>query len=233
MTFGEKAIEFYSQLDYSGSLPSGIRIMNPFRDNPSVGNVIRHFYNKFFNDNLPRYIILGINPGRFGAGVTGLQFTDTKRLNEKCGIAFNEFQTHESSSAFVYDVIEAYGGVHSFYRKFYIGAVSPLGFTTVSKKGKMVNFNYYDSNLLTHAISGFILENLKKQLAFGIERDFCFCLGTGKNKVFLSRLNDKHRFFKKIIALEHPRYIMQYRTRVKHEYIDRYLSVLNLAKTTN
>ena len=56
--------------------------------------------------------------------------------------------------------------------------------------------------------------------------DTCFCFGTGKNEKFLLALNDKYRFFGKIIALEHPRFIMQYRSKRKQEYIDKYLQAL-------
>jgi hypothetical protein len=52
----------------------------------------------------------------------------------------------------------------------------------------------------------------------------CFCFGTGKNERFLRKLNDEHGFFKKIIALEHPRFIMQYKAMSKQVYIDKYLA---------
>jgi len=49
--------------------------MNPFRENPEALIVSGKFYKKYYNDNNPRFLILGINPGRFGAGVTGIPFT--------------------------------------------------------------------------------------------------------------------------------------------------------------
>jgi len=30
-------------------------------------------------------------------------------------------------------------------------------------------------------------------------------------------------FFKKIVALEHPRFIMQYKAKLKQQYIDKYI----------
>ena len=62
-------------------------------------------------------MILGINPGRHGSGVTGIAFTDTKRLNNDCGISFDEYVTHETSSVFVYEMIKAFGGPEKFYQK--------------------------------------------------------------------------------------------------------------------
>jgi hypothetical protein len=38
------------------------------------------FYQKYYADNKKRSLIIGINPGRFGAGVTGIPFTDPIRL---------------------------------------------------------------------------------------------------------------------------------------------------------
>jgi hypothetical protein len=225
MTLGEKLIRFNSRLDFTGILPPGILVMNPFRDNPGVNHVSSVFYKKYFSDNNPRHLILGINPGRFGAGTTGIPFTDTKRLNEDCGIAFSDFKTHEPSSAFIYEMIDAYGGVIPFYNRFLISAICPLGFTKPGKNAA-VNFNYYDSKELTEAVTPFILDSLEKQLSFGIDPSVCFCLGTGKNESFLRKLNEKHRFFGQIIALEHPRFIMQYRARRKKEFIWKYVSSL-------
>jgi hypothetical protein len=61
--FDEKVISFFNELEYRGSLPPGIAIMNPFRDNPAIMPVITRFYHKFYNDNKSRHLIMGINPG--------------------------------------------------------------------------------------------------------------------------------------------------------------------------
>jgi hypothetical protein len=226
MTFAERVIEFNSKLEFKEPLPQGIRIMNPFRENPVVDQLATEFYTKFFSDDKPRRLILGINPGRFGAGSTGLSFTDTKRLNENCGISFTRFRTHEPSSAFIYEMIDAFGGVKEFYGKYFLSAICPLGFTKEGKNNKPVNFNYYDTRELEQVAYPFILETLKKQIGFGIDTSVCFCLGTGKNEVFLRKLNNEHHFFGKIVALEHPRYIMQYKSKSKEQYIAKYVELL-------
>lgn len=226
MTFGEKVIAFNRGLEFTGTLPAGIEIMNPFKGDSAATTISEQFYTKYYCDTDARTLILGINPGRFGAGVTGIPFTDTIGLNKKCGIPFDAFHTHEQSSVFMYDMIGAFGGVREFYKKFFVSAICPLGFTTHSRKGNVVNYNYYDSKALMHAVSEFIVENLRKQINFGTDTSVCFCLGTGKNEDFLLRLNEKYNFFKTIIALEHPRYIMQYKVKLKEFYINKYLSVL-------
>jgi hypothetical protein len=229
MTFAERIITFYKEVDYSGSLPEGISIMNPFKENSRILPVITEFYKKYYNDNNQRHLILGINPGRHGAGVTGIPFTDTKRLAEHCGLSIPGLQTFETSSVFVYEMIEATGGAEKFYGSFYISSVSPLGFVSKGKNGNEVNYNYYDSKRLTDAVYDFMVASMEMQLGFGIKRDVCFCLGTGKNFKFIQELNNKKKYFSKIIPLEHPRYIMQYKSKDKHLYIKKYIEELTSA----
>jgi hypothetical protein len=222
--FAEKVIGFYSTLEFEGKLPAGISIMNPFRSNPEIMKIVAQFYRKYYNDNNHRHIILGINPGRFGAGTTGIPFTDTKRLAEKCGLPVSGIETFETSSVFIYDMIDEFGGPEKFYSDFYISSVSPLGFTASGKNGKRVNYNYYDNKKLLEVLYDFIVRSIKYQLEFGIERNVCFCLGTGKNYKFLSQINSEQHFFDKIEPLEHPRYIMQYKSKRRKEYISKYVN---------
>ena len=107
-----------------------------------------------------RISIFGINPGRFGAGLTGISFTDPIRLELVCGIKNDLKKKPEPSSRFVYKVIEAYGGVEKFYNDFYVTAVSPLGFTEDGN-----NLNYYDYKSLVAAAEPFIIDSIKKQIS--------------------------------------------------------------------
>ncbi len=225
MTFADKVTRFIKELSYTGSrLPPGIRVMNPYKESEGAMAIAEAFYHKYYNDNEPRSLILGINPGRFGAGVTGIPFTDSKRLISECKIPYSGKATHEPSSVFVYEMIHAFGGVEAFYKKFYINSICPLGFTKTSKEGKEKNYNYYDSSELMSSVKDFIIDNIKKQIALGVRTDTCFCFGTGKNESYLRKLNQEYHFFKKIIALEHPRFIVQYKSANKKFYIDKYIT---------
>jgi hypothetical protein len=230
MTFAEKVILANKNLRYTGApLPGGVRIMNPFWESPVAKAVSEAFYRKYYNDNDTRHLILGINPGRFGGGLTGIPFTDPKRLKSECGIDYPGKAAHEPSSAFVYEMIAAYGGPEAFYKKFYINSLSPLGFTLMDDKGKEKNYNYYDSPALALAAGEFIVNNIRTQISLGVLTEVCFCLGTGKNENYLRKLNDRHHFFNKIIALEHPRFIMQYKSSDKQFYIGKYLAAFQSA----
>ncbi len=209
-------------------LPKGVGVLNPFAGENAehINNISELFYGKFYNDAHPRKLILGINPGRLGAGATGIPFSDTKRLAEFCDIRVSEFKSHEPSSEFVYKMINAFGGVEKFYSQFYIGSVCPLGFVIDKGNGKAVNYNYYDDKNLEAAVTPFIIDSIEKQLVFGVNRDKVFCLGTGKNYKFLKKLNDKKAWFKEVVPLEHPRYVMQYKRKSLDFYIEKFVKLL-------
>jgi len=227
MTFADKVILFNQQLEFDGQLPAGIRIMNPFKESPQVNAITEEFYRKYYGDNNKRHLILGINPGRFGSGVTGIPFTDSKRLKSVLKIGYEGKETHEPSSVFVYEMIDAFGGPERFYKNFYIHSICPLGFTSLKGDGNEVNYNYYDSPALTAAVYDFMVENIQKQIDIGTYTNTCFCFGTGKNENFLRKLNARYHFFKNIVALEHPRFIMQYKSRSKGVYIKKYADAFN------
>jgi len=224
MVLAKKILSFLKNLELEVELPPGVEIMNPFRDGATL-DLCKKFYGKYYSDNKPRYLILGINPGRFGGGVTGIPFTDPIRLQTACGVENNLQKKQELSSVFIYEMIHGYGGPEMFYNSFYISAICPLGFIKNNK-----NLNYYDDSQLQNSIKNFVAECMTRQLEFGISRDRTFCLGEGKNFRYLSRLNNELKLFRKIIPLPHPRFIMQYRLKKKEEYIERYLRELAMVK---
>ena len=191
--------------------------------------VMKKFYDKFYNDDNIRKFIIGINPSRHGAGVTGVPFTDTKRLDSECGIKMESAYTHEVSSVFMYDVINALGGPEKFYKHFYINSPFPLALVR-EKNGKWINANYYDDKELFEMTEEFMIESLKKHISIGVDTSEVFVLGT-KNAKFIHKLNQKAKLFKEIIVLEHPRYIQQYKSKDKQFYIDKYVSFLRKGDT--
>jgi hypothetical protein len=219
-------LSFLFNLQFTSQLPEGYAVLNPFSD-PETRRVCKEFYNKYYSDNQPRYCIIGINPGRFGAGITGVPFTDPIRLETMLGIENCWSKKQELSSVFIYEMIEAFGGVEKFYRAFYITAVSPLGFV---KDGK--NINYYDNKELQSSVTPFAVDCLKTQLQWGLQRDVAFCLGEGKNYQFIEKLNQQHQFFGEIIPLSHPRFIMQYKLKQKSTFIDKYMAAFLHAFTS-
>lgn len=229
MKLSQAILSFLFSLDFPESkLPSKVKTLNPFKEcPPEVEQVIKAFYGKFYGDDKPRSMIIGINPGRHGAGSTGLPFTDTKRLNEECAIPFDTFSSHEPSSVFIYEVIKAYGGPRAFYEDFYITSMCPLGFVWQNQKGTWVNYNYYDDQQLFKTVEAFMKQKMAEQLEWPVQRKKAFCLGTGKNFKFVQQLNKEEGWFEEIVPLEHPRYVMQYKFKEKEAYVEKFLHNLS------
>ena len=220
--FSDKVIDFNRKLEYIGELPPGFKVINPFFDNPETMVVMSQFYHKYYDDNSRRRFLIGINPGRNGAGVTGIPFTDTKRLESVCGIEMKSAHTHEISSVFVYDMIAEYGSATEFYRDFYINSPFPLAILREAKPGQWLNANYYDDAQLLKMTEDFMIDSLKKHISLGLDTSEVFVLGK-KNATCIEEMNKKAKLFDCITVLEHPRYIQQYKSKEKQMYIDKYL----------
>lgn len=216
-------------------LPIGYELVNPFNGDKKdvVNNIVNAFYGKFYNDTKPRRLILGSSPARRGSSVTGIPFEDAEHLQKETGIFIDEFYINKSSSGFLYDVINEYGGCEKFYSDFYMNFVCPLGIVKTNVKGNKVNCNYYENKSLKEALYPFIIHSIQAQINFGLDTSVCYCIGSGENYKFLSSINQKYKFFNKIVPLEHPRYIMQYNSKNKDIYIKKYLDALCRNHTTS
>lgn len=221
MNVSIQILRFLKNLSFPPNLPSDVEVLNPF-ENPETWKLVETFYNRYYDNEDPRVIVFGINPGRLGGGVTGIPFTDPIRLEEKCDIKNDFNKRPELSSSFIYEVIDAYGGPSIFYDKFYISAVSPLGYM---QEGR--NLNYYDIPGWKDLFTDYAVNMIRAQSKF-IRNDIAICIGQGQNLKFLKAINEEYQFFQKIITVPHPRWIMQYRLKRKQEFIGIYLNTLAL-----
>ena len=229
-TFAQKVIQFDENLsNISIELPEGFKIINPFNGDKkeTVRKISTSFYKRFYNDRNNRRLILGSSPARRGTAVTGVPFEDALHLQKETGIIIDKFYINKSSSGFLYEVIEKYGGCEKFYSDFYMNFVCPIWIVKTNSKGKNVNCNYYDNKKLQETLYSLIINSIKSQINFGIDTSVCYCIGSGKNYDFMTKINNKYHFFKKIIPLEHPRFIMQYNSKHKDEFLKKYLEALN------
>ncbi len=220
-TFADKATKYFLRLESPTDLPENINTINPYNI-PEVQRVVRKFFNKYFNDPENRMFVFGINPGRFGGGLTGIAFTDPVALREDCGINNNLGTRKELSSKFIYGLINEFGGVQKFFNRIYLTALYPLA---IIKDGK--NYNYYDKPALYRALKKHIEQSIEEQLILGARKDIVISLGK-KNAKYLQEINNEHGFFNEIRVLDHPRYIMQYRLKQMNKYIIDYLSAMSL-----
>lgn len=219
-TFGQQVIDYTKAFRPDWILPKGFELIFPYGKKETM-QAVESFYKRYFNDHQERIFLFGINPGRFGSGITGVPFTDPYFLEHTCLIPNNFDKKKELSSIFINEVVEAFGGPKAFYEKAYITAVSPLGFI---KDGK--NINYYDDTSLQQAVLPQIIKNIETQILFGANRKIAYSIGMGANLKFLKRLNKDHHFFDEIVGLPHPRWVLQYKRKTKDVYLNQYLEAI-------
>ena len=219
-SFGETILQFFDELTIPSHLPQDVEALWPF-GNPEVQRVMKAFYQKFYTDHNPRLFLVGINPGRFGSGVTGICFTDPPRLAEDCGISHTFTGGRELSSDFVYRVIEAYGGPQAFFGDCYLTALSPVGYVRGGK-----NLNYYDVKGMSQLLDAWMAQAMKQQISAGMAGTVAFSMGMGTNRKEMDAFNQRHGFFERIESLPHPRWVMQYRRKRLDEYISLYVDTI-------
>lgn len=219
-TFADKAIEYFLNIKVP-KLPKGISVYNPYSQK-EVKEIVKSFYKKYYDDNAERTFVVGINPGRFGGGLTGIGFTDPLALREYCGIENYLGNTRELSSKFIYAMIDKVGGVKAFFSKYYLTAMFPLALIKENK-----NFNYYDDKILAETLYLNMKNSLQSQIKFGSDKRKCICIGK-KNADYLNMINSELKYFEKIEVVNHPRWIMQYRLKSIDKYFEEYRKALTV-----
>lgn len=220
MTWAEHILSFYKNLQPPKKLPNHIEWLYP-QQSQEVLSVVEKFCTKFYSDAKERTLLFGINPGRFGAGITGVNFTAARQLSLYCGIEHPFKNGTELSAEFIYEMIEAYGGVKKFYAEFFISSVCPLGFVQHGK-----NINYYDDKKLLQTVEPFIVKSMNQLTSYNANTNRCICIGGEKNYKYLAALNEKYQWFKAIDVVPHPRFIMQYKRKLKEDFVKQYVAVL-------
>lgn len=220
-SLGSQVEPFLRQLSVTTPLPSGFSVLDVYSD-AAVQQVLHEFCHRYYAGTKRRIGMWGINPGRFGAGTTGLPFTDPMRLKSQLGIDSLIVGRSELSAEFVSLVIEAYGGPLDFYRDVYLTGFSPLGYLKDTK-----NINFYDDAKFLAEITPEIRHWVAQQQKFSVIPDRCIVLGSGKLKKFVESDIRTQLGFKEIEYLEHPRYIMQYKRPHVSEYVAKYVKVIS------
>ena len=96
MTIAQKILKFDEKLSKTLlDIPEGFKIINPY-NNLNVKEITTRFYNKFYNDNNKRRIILGSSPARRGTAVTGVPYEDAAHLQKETGIFIDNFYVNKS-----------------------------------------------------------------------------------------------------------------------------------------
>ena len=130
-------VDFYNRLldeaDVLETLDrSQIKILDGFTNQVEL---VRHYFQKMYANDRKRIVFCGINPGKNGAGKTGIPFIDFKGASQLLpGINENN---SERSAQFILSIIEEIG-IENYHDLVYMTNLSWYGFT---KDGR--NLNYY------------------------------------------------------------------------------------------
>ncbi len=131
----DNMLSFYNQIRNLNQLKQeNVIVLNEFSKNDKV---IRKFYEKYIDCNIGniKVVMCGINPGRYGAGKTGIPFIDFNSLSELLPEVHRK--DSEKSAEFFYSIIKNYGA-KKFYSNVYVTNICSVGFEKDKK-----NYNYY------------------------------------------------------------------------------------------
>lgn len=176
-------------------------------------DLVKDFYESYYSKSNRRIVLCGINPGRLGAGKTGVPFLDYKSLSKLVPNISND--DSELSAQFIFEVINYFGYKH-FFDNVYLTNISWFGFVKDDK-----NFNYYnfDKVLQEEFTNSFIEEmNIVQPsviipLSEAVEKS----IKNINKKIFL-----KCKVAKRI---PHPYYFSNFSTRYK-DGLNRYIQAI-------
>ena len=103
--FAHQLWQFYRGLQPL-RIPRSFAVLYPYSD-PVIQRGMKSYFQKYYADTNKRTLLLGINPGRLGAGATGINFTAPLQLKDACGISHPLYPQTELSATFIYDMIHA------------------------------------------------------------------------------------------------------------------------------
>lgn len=171
------------------------------------------FWQTYYGGALPRVVLCGINPGRHGAGKTGIPFLDFQSLSKL--IPGIDRQDSERTAGFFFQIVRQFG-VEAFFKTFYVTNVSSVGFI---RDGK--NLNYHD---------------LPAPALEVVERNFLQEMEVVRPTHIISLGDAVQQTVRKLLPasvdcsmrLPHPSWIMTYRGNAQDKWAARYLEVLEM-----
>ena len=190
---------------------SDICILSDFLLDPKI---VDAFWDRYYARRVPRIVVCGINPGRFGAGKTGIPFLDFASLSQLMpGVDRHD---SEKSAAFFCQVIQSYGS-EAFFRDFYVTNVASVGFL---RDGR--NLNYHD---LPAAAQATVEANFCEEMKM-VNPTQVISLGTAVQHTARKLLSPD---IDCSLRLPHPAWVATYRSRETEQWVSDYVEALKSA----
>lgn len=182
-----------------------ISVLREFESSKSVAD---EFTLRYCSKRKPTVVLCGINPGRLGAGKTGVPFLDFCSLSKLLPNVNRD--ESERSASFFYEVVE-YFGAKAFYETFHVTNISSVGF---ERRGK--NLNYYD---LPDKALKYVLKEFKREMEL-VNPVAVISLASSVHNTVNSVLSDYA--MNTSSSLPHPNYCAfpKQKDRCKKEYIE-------------
>ena len=210
---------FYDEITKSCILDvlenENISILKGFVNN--IDNV-RLFYEKVYSNIRKNPIVFcGINPGRNGAGITGVSFFDNTSLSKIITSVIDD-NNPEPSANFIWNVISTYGK-EIFFKNVYLTNICWFGFI---KSGK--NFNYHElpESIQSKFFEGFIeeMESVQPHIIVPLgKKVYNDLIKMKQNDIFNWNISDR---------LNHPRWC-NYPSRI-NLWTENYIKIINKYK---
>ena len=175
--------------------------------------IAEQFWQQYVPEPLPQTVIVGLNPGRMGAGLTGVPLLDFRSLTNLLPDARLPRNDTEPSANFFHRVAQ-HIGAEKFYRQFYVSNVSAVGYLRDNK-----NCNYHD---LPDAAQQIVEQRFRDEMAVVAPKRI---IALGREvEATVQRLYDDGAI--RISHLPHPSWIMTYRLREAQSWVRRYTQML-------
>lgn len=130
--------------------PHGFTVLADFLENWSS---VEEFYARYYLQGFPKTVLCGLNPGRRGAGKTGIPFVDFASLSQLMdGI---DRRDDERSATFFHGIV-SHMNPTVFYQSFFVTNVSWVGFV---KDGKNANYD-----VLPPKAQAFIYDRFREEM---------------------------------------------------------------------
>ena len=183
---------------------SGKNIIKDYLENNNISilegfiqnvKIVYEFYKKVYcTDKKNRIVFCGINPGRKGAGKTGVPFFDYMSLSNILASVKNN--DSEQSAQFIWSVISECG-IEDFFNNVYLTNICWLGFT---KDKKNINYYEFDENIKELIFNEFLKEMriIKPKIIFSLSNEVhndLIRLKTKFNENWEINNNLKHPYF--------------------------------------
>ena len=174
---------------------------------------INAFWKKFYGAHVPRVVICGLNPGRFGASKTGIPFVDFQSLSQL--VPGVHRLDSEKSSNFFFKVIHSFG-VEAFFQNFYVTNIASVGFV---RDGKNLNYPELPVDALAMVERNF-------QTEMEVVQPFQFIsLGAEVQQTARKLLTNTVNC---TLRLPHPSWVTTYRSCELHTWVEKYVEALKV-----